>query len=219
MLEFAIVRKRTDSFRATLESLRGELRAGLHPPGARLTANDIAARLALSATPVREALSRLAGEGLLQDRRGQGFFVPRLQERDIVALFRLQRDLMLITCEGDLAGASSIETASFAPADGEGAAKDGHPDERLMRALAAAFSPALVRHLVRLQDQLAPVRAFEPHVLGDAAERDLMRLATAISSRDIDHLRREVQAFFDRRIAAAPQLARLLEAGRNIESI
>ncbi len=89
-----MVSKRADSFRIALDTLRDELRRGVHAGGARLTANDIASRLALSATPAREALSRLAGEGLLQDRRGQGFFVPSLSEHDLALLFRLQLELL-----------------------------------------------------------------------------------------------------------------------------
>jgi DNA-binding GntR family transcriptional regulator len=214
-----MVRKRADSFRIALQSLRGDLRAGRHPPGARLTANDIAAHLALSPTPVREALSRLAGEGLLQDRRGQGYFVPRLQERDIIALFQLQRDLMLIACEGDLAGSAGLQAARVAGASGEISAIEAVSDEQLMRTIAAAASPALVRHLARLQDQLAPVRALETLVLGRACEGEPGRLASALWSRNAERLRRELRAFFDHRIAAAPRLARLVEAGPNMEPI
>ena len=76
-----MTRKRADSFKIALDTLREELRAGVHSAGSRLTANDIAERLSLSQTPVREALSRLAGEGLLLDRRGQGLFVQSLAEQ------------------------------------------------------------------------------------------------------------------------------------------
>lgn len=68
-----MARKRPESFAIALDWLRADLRAGTHPAGARLTAGAIAERLQLSPTPVREALSHLAGEGLLDDRRGQGY--------------------------------------------------------------------------------------------------------------------------------------------------
>ncbi|MFN3487458.1 MAG: GntR family transcriptional regulator, partial [Planctomycetota bacterium] len=58
-----------------LTAVRDRLQSGALPPGARATAVDLADDLGLSTTPVREALSRLAGEGLLEDRRGQGYFV------------------------------------------------------------------------------------------------------------------------------------------------
>ncbi len=215
-----MVRKRADSFRIALDTLRAELRAGVHAAGVRLTANDIADRLALSATPVREALSRLAGEGLLQERRGQGFFVPRLQEHDLVALLRLQLELLLIACEREPPPASGVDVEPQAAVASDAAPSLGSvlPDERLMRALAAGASPPLARHLVRLQDQLAPIRAAEGRVLGTPAG-ELERLAEAVSGRDPDRLRSVLREFFARRIASAPQLARLHEAAKNIESI
>lgn len=46
-----MTRKRADSFKIALDTLREELRAGVHRAGSRLTANDIAERLSLSQTP------------------------------------------------------------------------------------------------------------------------------------------------------------------------
>lgn len=105
-----MTRKRADSFKIALDTLREELRAGVHRAGSRLTANDIAERLSLSQTPVREALSRLAGEGLLLDRRGQGFFVQSLAEQDLIALFRLELELLLIA--GDERSSLPLSTST-----------------------------------------------------------------------------------------------------------
>jgi DNA-binding GntR family transcriptional regulator len=46
--------------------LRGELLDGTIPPGTRLLEVEIAQRLSVSRTPVREALHRLAGDGFIQ---------------------------------------------------------------------------------------------------------------------------------------------------------
>ena len=45
--------------------LRGEILAGALPPGAPLSENEVAQRLGVSRTPVREAFIRLENEGLL----------------------------------------------------------------------------------------------------------------------------------------------------------
>jgi DNA-binding GntR family transcriptional regulator len=45
--------------------LRGEILAGTLPPGAPLSENEVAQRLGVSRTPVREAFIRLESEGLL----------------------------------------------------------------------------------------------------------------------------------------------------------
>ena len=61
-----------EPFHVALATLRERLRTGAYRPGVRITAVDLADELRLSNTPVREALARLAGEGLVEDRRGQG---------------------------------------------------------------------------------------------------------------------------------------------------
>lgn len=201
-------RKRADSFKIALETLRDELRRGTHPSGARLTASEIAERLSLSQTPVREALSRLAGEGLLQDRRGQGFFVPRLSELDLAVLFRLHQDLLLMTCEAEnppvpepeLDRLMAIDRAALSPRELPVAT------ERLFRVLAARASPPLARHIARLLDQLAAVRAAEPQVLGGLSE-EFRELTALVARGERQPVRDGLARFFARRIQAAPALA------------
>lgn len=209
-----MARKRADSFKIALETLREELRSGTHPAGARLTANDIAERLSLSQTPVREALSRLAGEGLLQDRRGQGFFVPRLGELDLAILFRLQLELLLIACELDRPSVSGPDLDRLMAIDRTLQPRDiPLASERLFRVVAAAASSPLARHLGRLHDQLAAVRAAEPYVL-DRLPEELHDLASAIAAGERHAVRDSLGAFFARRIQAAPALAGAQDAPR-----
>ena len=52
-------------------------------PGARLRDTAIATSLGVSRTPVREALIRLAREGVLDSDMGKGFRVPPLDAREI----------------------------------------------------------------------------------------------------------------------------------------
>jgi hypothetical protein len=210
-----MARKRADSFRTAVDTVRLELRAGRHPPGARLTTNDIAERLSLSATPVREALYRLAGEGLLQERRGQGFFVPKLQAHDVIALLRLQLELLLIACDGAPSGAEAI------PADPPSrpllGADPTANEERLLRTLAAGASPALAQHLIRIQDQLAPFWTAGSETT-QSTPSALGRLTDTLAERHPAQLRQELRTVFARRIEVAPHLARLREA-HSIESI
>src|SRR5512143_4123047 len=81
--------RRTEPFGRVLAGLRGRLASGTYPEDARLEAAVLAREFGLSPTPLREALSHLAGEGLLEERRGLGFFLPRLTGKDIGDLFRL----------------------------------------------------------------------------------------------------------------------------------
>ena len=203
-----MARKRADSFNIALQTLRDELRSGTHPTGARLTASGIAERLSLSQTPVREAMSRLAGEGLLQDRRGQGFFVPRLSELDLAVLFRLQQALLLMTCEQDGAPVPAPELDGLIVAEAGPPALRDLPvaTEQIFRALAARTSPPLARHLARLHDQLAAVRQAEPQVL-DGLTEEFETLAAAVARGERQPIRDGLDRFFARRVGAAAALA------------
>ncbi|HEX5915217.1 MAG TPA: GntR family transcriptional regulator [Rubrobacter sp.] len=60
------------------ERIRGYVLGGEVPPGARLGQVELAERLGISRTPVREALRRLAGEGLVDFHSNRGFRVTDL---------------------------------------------------------------------------------------------------------------------------------------------
>lgn len=79
-----------DPFGMALKALRTALEEG-RAPGKRLAIADLAVELRLSTSPVREALSRLCGEGLIEDRRGLGYFTRALPAEDIVGLLELER--------------------------------------------------------------------------------------------------------------------------------
>ncbi len=213
-------RKREDSFRLALEALRREVKGGVYPMGARLAPNEIVSRLSLSTTPIREALWHLAGEGLIQEQRGQGFFVPRLSERDVELLFRLQLELLQLATRANPASTAGIEVGRLLGAS----QPSGEPpdplvaSERLLRALALAASPPLARHLFRIQDQLAPFRLAEAVALGEGSS-ELERLAASVAAGDVEAMSRVLGEYFARRADAASTLVRLREVGGNIESI
>jgi DNA-binding transcriptional MocR family regulator len=78
-----------DPFGSVLEALRSDLRNGVLAPGSPMVVMDLAKTLRVSATPVREALSRLSGEGLVEEHRGRGFSAPRLDPADLGSLHNL----------------------------------------------------------------------------------------------------------------------------------
>lgn len=69
-----------------MAQIREDILSGLMAPGERLIVANLAARLRSSQTPIREALMRLASEGLvvLEDQRG--FSVAALTREDLVQL-------------------------------------------------------------------------------------------------------------------------------------
>jgi DNA-binding GntR family transcriptional regulator len=70
--------------------LRFQLRSGTFAPGERLVESTLAQALAVSRSPVREALSRLAADGLLESR-GSGFQVTMPTREDMAEIFEMRR--------------------------------------------------------------------------------------------------------------------------------
>ncbi|PQP20035.1 GntR family transcriptional regulator [Rhodococcus opacus] len=63
---------------------------GEAPGGTRLRTEHLAARFGVSATPVREALMTLHGEGLVSFQPGRGFAVIPITRQDLLDLFGAQ---------------------------------------------------------------------------------------------------------------------------------
>jgi len=76
---------------ATMQRVYIELKArvigGVYPPGTRLDPAQLAKTLAASATPVRDALHRLAGEHVVESWHQEGFRQPSLAEADLCDLY------------------------------------------------------------------------------------------------------------------------------------
>ena len=69
--------------------LREHLRSGRVKWGEQLREADLAAQLHVSRTPVREALARLASEGLVE-AQGRSFAVPSLTDEDLEDIYDLR---------------------------------------------------------------------------------------------------------------------------------
>lgn len=198
--------ERLEPFRQALVDLRRRLRDGALEPGARITAKEVADQLKLSHTPVREALSRLAGEGLLEDRRGDGFFIPELSAADIAVLFRLSEQLLLMSQEA----ARAIHRDARAPEQPLQVDDPIASVERLFIAWVAESSSRVILDSYRTtMIRLAPVRRVERQLLDDLLQeaQSLHELGDPASRR----LRAPaIQAFHKRRVALAERLAQRL---------
>ncbi|MBZ9938554.1 GntR family transcriptional regulator [Mesorhizobium sp. BR1-1-16] len=70
--------------------LRRDIVAGILPPGAWLKTEELAARYAVSANPVREALWRLQGEGFVVANPNQGARVRMVDDDFVRNIFELR---------------------------------------------------------------------------------------------------------------------------------
>lgn len=78
---------------AAYEYIKEEILSLRLAPNGRLNAIELAARLKLSRTPVREALSRLEQDGLADRDAGGGFRVHALSLKEIVDTYRVREAL------------------------------------------------------------------------------------------------------------------------------
>lgn len=133
-----------DPFGLVLASLRQALGDGL-APGQHLAVVDIAAALKLSTSPVREALSRLCGEGLVEDRRGAGYFTRAYPTEDILGLLEVEEAHVGLA-------------ARLTGADPPGSDDDPAVEAWMREVVGRAGSEPLSESFERVHRRLAPLR-------------------------------------------------------------
>lgn len=62
-------------------------------PGQRINEVDLSKELSVSRAPIREALNRLIGEGLVYFEAGKGFYCRKLKKQEIAELYEVRLDL------------------------------------------------------------------------------------------------------------------------------
>jgi DNA-binding GntR family transcriptional regulator len=82
---------------------------GIYGPGDRLKLTDIAARLGISVTPVREALWKLEGSGLVQNIPNRGAVVRAIDEQYITNLYDVRAAIESMLIEKSIAAATSSQ--------------------------------------------------------------------------------------------------------------
>ncbi|MBE9637967.1 GntR family transcriptional regulator [Salipiger mangrovisoli] len=76
-----------------MRHIREGIAEARYPGGSRLNEVDLAERIGVSRTPVRNALSALAAEGLLDYTPNAGYTVRRFTVEDIARIFRVRTEL------------------------------------------------------------------------------------------------------------------------------
>ncbi len=80
------------------DTLRDRIFDGSLAPGAHLMEVSLANELGVSRTPVRDAMARLADEGLLLYHPNRGFLVRRFDAKDVADAFTLRASLESLGC-------------------------------------------------------------------------------------------------------------------------
>lgn len=84
---------RATAVQAVVDAIIEGVKEGRYAPGQRLVEADLTAELGVSRGPLREALGRLAAEGVLEIEPYRGALVRRLSRADVVDLFQIREVL------------------------------------------------------------------------------------------------------------------------------
>ncbi|SCL26497.1 transcriptional regulator, GntR family [Micromonospora rhizosphaerae] len=182
---------------AVTNALREAILDGALQPSAWLREDELARTLQVSRTPVREALRRLADEGLVIKTAHQGTVVASLSLEDILALYVVRENLegvagrlAAVRCTPELLAGleASQERLSLAVADGDTAelARENLEFHRLLRT--AAGNPYLERFLTQVEHAVRrlPVSTFAKQGRPQAVLAEHQAIIDAIRARDGD---------------------------------
>ena len=187
-----------------LDTLRRQIAAGARPAGQLLPVAELSQALGVSATPVREALAHLAGEGLVEDSRGRGYVVRQLTESDYRAACDLHARLLHAGL--DWRAPAPPGASQFQVRLGERRQEGADVVEAtawLFEAIVASSgNTALAESYRRLSDRLGAARRAEAALLDHAFE-ELEELARSLDSGDRLRVDARFGAYHTRRRAAA----------------
>jgi hypothetical protein len=191
-------------------ALGGALAEGRYPPGMRIDIHRVADRNRSSATPVREVLSRLLGEGLVEISSRGGYRVARLDRRRLEHIYRWN-SLILIGATHLFEGAGSPE--SYRPLPGKPdffVTEGGAAVAALFLTLSRLTANEEIQRAVAVANtRLAFVRETESTVLRKTPMEIAALIETAADG-DIPILRRRILSYHQRRIRRANDIVAAL---------
>jgi len=99
--------------RDTYGRILAEIRAGSLNPGDRLTETDIAQRLGISRTPVREAMRQLEADGLISHTPRAGSSIRQLDYSEVSELYEMRAVLESTAARFAARAASDVEVSEL----------------------------------------------------------------------------------------------------------
>lgn len=189
--------------------MRDEIVRGVLPPASRLRMDDLKARFDVGYSPIREALSRLIGEGLVEFEPNRGFRVSALSPADLedIAVTRAAIEtaaLRRAIGQGDDRWEAAIVAAMHRYRRKSEGAFDSEKnlreweiahDELHFALISACGSPRLIAQQKRLQEQHLRYRRLivVPEVSPAAHIEEHEKLVAVVLGRDADQAVREIE--------------------------
>jgi DNA-binding GntR family transcriptional regulator len=187
------------------DALREAIVSAELEPGRRLSENELADRLGVSRTPVREALARLEHEGLVRIMPRRGIYIVRKSKAEIIEMLKVWAALESMAARLVCEQATDAEIASLRTLFSK------FEDTEEVRFHLNEYSVANLRFHQRIielshsplltsiaESLLVHVRAIRTRSLGeeDRAERsivDHMQIIEALEARDVELAERLVR--------------------------
>ncbi|PPU86301.1 transcriptional regulator [Xanthomonas hortorum pv. hederae] len=185
------------------DEVRQALQSGRYIPGERIDPTTLAREFHISPTPVRIALSRLVGEGMIEDHAREGLHVPLATEATLRDHYDWMQRLLLMACDIGFEQAEQTPEQSGPPiADPESDIVT--PTRRLFEAIALGTGHVSLHRAVRqTNDKLGPIRMAKRGLFKNAVE-ELAGIHQAWIKRDVSALRSAVVDYHERRVRLVP---------------
>lgn len=160
----------SDLIRDLVRELRRRILAWEYPPQRQLTEESLCQEFGVSRSPIRQAMTHLAAEGLLERLPRKGFRVKQLQLRDVEELYELRLALetqvvQSLAAKGlPEATLSKLHTtwSNSAALTGESITSLASHDEAFHSALAEAHGNRLIQNqLAKINERLFAFREID----------------------------------------------------------
>jgi DNA-binding GntR family transcriptional regulator len=188
-------------------------------PGERVNELELAERLSVSRTPLREALNRLVAENLLSFVPNRGFYVRRLDRQDVFDLYELRRSIesaavLLAAQRADDKDIKALrkfwktvlKVKVKVPTE-ELVAKD---EEFHVRLVALSGNNEMVRSMYSINARIRFVRWIDLEERGHDAFAEHLEILDAIEARDVERCRALVETHITWRME---EITKVVEAG------
>lgn len=182
-------------------AIKAELTRGVYRPGERVDVMHLAEQHHTSPSPIRGSLNRLVGEGLLEARSHDGFFVPFVTESGLRDLYELSEFLLLCALEK-----APVDSALPAPPVRHAIVED---TEALFNDLVQLGGNGLVsRSMASVNDRLRAIRLLPDLGVFDRDD-ELQDLCYACVMQDRARLVRQIRRYHHRRQELLPRIVAL----------
>ncbi|MCR8898196.1 GntR family transcriptional regulator [Gordonia sp. GONU] len=176
------------------EELRNLVISGELTGGTKLRTEHLAARFGVSATPIREALMTLHGEGLVTFEPGRGFTVVPITRQDLLDLYNAQAHLAGQLCARAVQRLSDDDLRTLWQLQDElvVATESGDPDAdriefEFHQVINHVAEAPKLRWLLKMTTSHIPFQAW--HLVrgwADAAPQDHLPILRALSTKNAD---------------------------------